>query len=200
MANYNFTDRFRGAMGKARAEAIDLQHDYVGTEHLLLGAIADPRSTAVAVLRVLGAELEVIRHRVGESIRKGRGSIALGELPYTSRAKVVLEYSMSEARDLDHAYVGTEHLLLGLVREEKGVAAQVLASVGATLDATRAATLAVLELGPPPPAVKAKQLWMVVERFKNRDAAAVYARFREQGRMMPDGLEFVASWVETNTD
>ncbi len=142
--NYNFTDRVRKVLAMAREEAIRLQHDYVGTEHILLGLIREGEGVAAAVLTNLSADLEQIHERVEESVRTGKATIALGELPYTSRAKKVLEFAMAEARELNHSYVGTEHLLLGLLREEKGIAAQVLNSLGIGLQEARAETLKVL--------------------------------------------------------
>src|SRR5690554_1217575 len=151
--NYNFTDRVRKVLAMAREEAIRLQHDYVGTEHILLGLIREGEGVAAAVLMNLNVDLEQIHERVEESVRKGKATIALGELPYTSRAKKVLEYAMAEARELNHSYVGTEHLLLGLLREEKGIAAQVLNSLGASLEEARAQTLKLLgsDVGPTQP-------------------------------------------------
>src|SRR5687768_1118426 len=128
----------------AREEAIRLQHDYVGTEHILLGLIREGEGVAAAVLMNLNVDLEQIHERIEESVRKGKATIALGELPYTSRAKKVLEYAMAEARELNHSYVGTEHLLLGLLREEKGIAAQVLNSLGVSLEEARDETLKLL--------------------------------------------------------
>ncbi|MEX0980030.1 MAG: ATP-dependent Clp protease ATP-binding subunit [Gemmatimonadota bacterium] len=152
--NYNFTDRVRKVLAMARDEAIRLQHDYVGTEHILLGLIREGEGVAAAVLTNLSVDLDQIHERVEESVRKGKATIALGELPYTSRAKKVLEFAMAEARELNHSYVGTEHLLLGLLREEKGIAAQVLNSLGVTLEEARAETLKVLgsDVTPPEPA------------------------------------------------
>ena len=152
--NYNFTDRVRKVLAMAREEAIRLQHDYVGTEHILLGLIREGEGVAAAVLTNLDVDLEQIHERVEESVRKGKATIALGELPYTSRAKKVLEFAMAEARDFNHSYVGTEHLLLGLLREEKGIAAQVLNSLGVTLEEARAETLKVLgsDVSPSEPA------------------------------------------------
>jgi len=142
--NYNFTDRVRKVLAMAREEAIRLQHDYVGTEHILLGLIREGEGVAAAVLTNLSVDLGQIHERVEESVRKGKATIALGELPYTSRAKKVLEFAMAEAREFNHSYVGTEHLLLGLLREEKGIAAQVLNSLGVGLEDARAETLKVL--------------------------------------------------------
>ncbi len=153
---YNFTDRVRKVLAMARDEAIRLQHDYVGTEHVLLGLIREGEGVAAAVLTNLNADLDQIHEQIEESVRPGKATIALGELPYTTRAKKVLEFAMTEARELDHSYVGTEHLLLGLLREEKGIAAQVLNAVGISLEEARAETLKVLgtdaSAGPSEPA------------------------------------------------
>ena len=142
--NYNFTDRVRKVLAMAREEAIRLQHDYVGTEHILLGLIREGEGVAAAVLTNLSVDLEQIQQQVEESVRRGKATIALGELPYTSRAKKVLEFAMAEARELNHSYVGTEHLLLGLLREEKGIAAEVLNQLGVTLEEARRQTLKLL--------------------------------------------------------
>ena len=152
--NYNFTDRVRKVLAMAREEAIRLQHDYVGTEHILLGLIREGEGVAAAVLTNLNVDLDQIHDQVEESVKKGKATIALSELPYTSRAKKVLEFAMAEARELNHSYVGTEHLLLGLLREEKGIAAQVLNSLGVSMEEARSETLKVLgsDVGPSEPA------------------------------------------------
>ena len=142
--NYNFTERVRKVLSMARQEAIRLQHDYVGTEHILLGLISEGEGVAAHVLGNLSVDLDRVHERVEESVRKGKATIALGELPYTSPARNVLEFAMSEAHELNHSYVGTEHLLLGLLRESKGIAAQVLNSLGVTIDGARAETQKVL--------------------------------------------------------
>ncbi|MBW3570863.1 MAG: NDP-hexose 4-ketoreductase, partial [Gemmatimonadetes bacterium] len=142
--NYNFTDRVRKVLAMAREEAIRLQHDYVGTEHILLGLIREGEGVAAAVLNNLNVDLDQVQEKVEESVRRGKATIALGELPYTSRAKKVLEFAMAEARELNHSYVGTEHLLLGLLREEKGIAAEVLGQLGVTLEDARRETLKLL--------------------------------------------------------
>jgi DNA-binding transcriptional regulator YhcF (GntR family) len=129
---YYFTDAVRQALAASRDEAIKLQHDYVGTEHILLGLLRLREGIAAAVFARAQIQPDDIRTRVLECVRKGKASIAIGELPYTSRAKKVLEFALSSARDLGHDHVGTEHLLLGLVREENGIAAQILASLGLT--------------------------------------------------------------------
>jgi ATP-dependent Clp protease ATP-binding subunit ClpC len=134
----------------AREEAARLHHEYVGTEHILLGLIREGEGVAATVLQNLSVELDDIQQKIEETVKKGKAGQTTGpDLPYTSRAKKVLELAMSEARELNHSYVGTEHLLLGLLREEKGIAAQVLTDAGVNLDAARAETLRILGTDPP---------------------------------------------------
>jgi ATP-dependent Clp protease ATP-binding subunit ClpC len=152
MNGYNFTDRVRKVLQMAREEAARLHHEYVGTEHILLGLIREGEGVAAAVLTNLNVDLDEIQQRIEETVKKGKAPAPEGpDLPYTSRAKKVLELAMSEARELNHSYVGTEHLLLGLLREEKGIAAQVLTDSGVTLEQARAETLRLLGSDMPPP-------------------------------------------------
>src|SRR6187399_1391474 len=145
MNGYNFTDRVRKVLQMAREEAARLHHEYVGTEHILLGLIREGEGVAAAVLQNLNVDLDEVQQKIEETVKKGKAVQATGpDLPYTSRAKKVLELAMSEARELNHSYVGTEHLLLGLLREEKGIAAQVLTEAGVNLDAARTETLRLL--------------------------------------------------------
>src|SRR5579864_8115100 len=145
MNGYNFTERVRKVLAMAREEAARLHHEYVGTEHILLGLIREGEGVAAAVLQNLSVELDDIQQKIEETVKKGKATQATGpDLPYTSRAKKVLELAMSEARELNHSYVGTEHLLLGLLREEKGIAAQVLTDAGVNLEAARTETLRIL--------------------------------------------------------
>ncbi|WP_420441041.1 ATP-dependent Clp protease ATP-binding subunit [Candidatus Palauibacter sp.] len=142
--NYNFTDRVRKVLAMAREEAIRLKHDYVGTEHILLGLIREGEGVAAAVLANLSADLEELKRLVEGNIRTGKSSSSIGELPYTTQAKNVLEHAMAETEELNHTYVGTEHLLLGLLRQEKGLAAKALGEAGIGLDNARAETLKLL--------------------------------------------------------
>src|SRR5919199_5166649 len=145
MNGYNFTERVRKVLAMAREEAARLHHEYVGTEHILLGLIREGEGVAAAVLQNLSIDLEEIQQKIEEQVKKGKASQATGpDLPYTSRAKKVLELAMAEARELNHSYVGTEHLLLGLLREEKGIAAQVLTDIGVNLETARTETLRLL--------------------------------------------------------
>ncbi|MBX7118535.1 MAG: ATP-dependent Clp protease ATP-binding subunit [Gemmatimonadaceae bacterium] len=151
MNGYNFTERVRKVLAMAREEAARLHHEYVGTEHILLGLIREGEGVAAAVLNNLSVDLEEIQQKIEDTVKKGKAAQPSGpDLPYTSRAKKVLELAMGEARELNHSYVGTEHLLLGLLREEKGIAAQVLTEAGVNLEAARAETLRLLGTEMPP--------------------------------------------------
>jgi ATP-dependent Clp protease ATP-binding subunit ClpC len=145
MQGYNFTERVRKVLAMAREEAGRLGHEYVGTEHILLGLLREGEGVAAAVLQTLDADLDEIREQIEEHVKEGEATRMAGrELPYTTRAKKVLELAMTEARELKHSYVGTEHLLLGLVREEKGIAAQILAMLGVNIASARTETLRLL--------------------------------------------------------
>jgi ATP-dependent Clp protease ATP-binding subunit ClpC len=125
-----FTDRVRKVIYYARDEAARLQHDYIGTEHLLLGIVREGEGIAAKVLAKLDLDFEQIQQAVENMVKSSGGTLTIGEIPFTPRAKRVLELAIEEARLLGHNYVGTEHLLLGLIREGEGVAAQVLAELG----------------------------------------------------------------------
>ncbi|MFQ5511403.1 MAG: ATP-dependent Clp protease ATP-binding subunit [Candidatus Krumholzibacteriia bacterium] len=125
-----FTDRVRRVIYFARDEASRLQHDYIGTEHLLLGIVREGEGIAAKVLSKLDLDFEQIQQAVESMVKSSGGTLTIGEIPFTPRAKRVLELAIEEARLLGHNYVGTEHLLLGLIREGEGVAAQVLAELG----------------------------------------------------------------------
>jgi carboxymethylenebutenolidase len=145
MNGYNFTERVRKVLAMAREESVRLHHEYVGSEHQLLGLLREGEGVGATVLKNLGADLDQLRQRIEATVQAGRPDRHVGpDLPYTSRAKKVLELAMSEAKALSHSYVGTEHLLLGLLLEKQGIAAQVLVSVGVTLDRTRAEVLRIL--------------------------------------------------------
>ncbi len=125
-----FTDRVRKVIYFARDEASRLQHDYIGTEHLLLGIVREGEGIAAKVLSKLDLDFEQIQQAVENMVKASGGTLTIGEIPFTPRAKRVLELAIEEARLLGHNYVGTEHLLLGLIREGEGVAAQVLSELG----------------------------------------------------------------------
>ena len=145
MNGYNFTERVRMALAAAREEAARLHHHYVGTEHELLGLLRDDESLAMAIIRSFNVDRAALVAAVEDSVKKGASGDTIGpDLPYTSRAKKVLELSMAEARNLHHNYVGTEHLLLGLLREDTGIAALVLKDAGITIDPARQRLIEIL--------------------------------------------------------
>jgi ATP-dependent Clp protease ATP-binding subunit ClpC len=131
-----FTDRARRVVVLAQEEARMLNHNYIGTEHLLLGLIQEGEGVAAQALDALGISLEDARRDIEEIIGQGP-AVPTGHIPFTPRAKKVLEFALREALQLGHNYIGTEHILLGLVREGEGVAAQVLQKLGADLARVR---------------------------------------------------------------
>jgi len=131
-----FTDRARRVVVLAQEEARELGHNYIGTEHILLGLLREEDGLAARALAAMGIGLDVVRREVRQIIGPGEGQEA-GHIPFTPRAKKVLELSLREALTLGHNYIGTEHILLGLVREGEGVAAQVLMKMGADLNRVR---------------------------------------------------------------
>lgn len=132
-----FTDRARKVMQLANQEAQRYKHEYIGTEHILLGLIAEGSGVAANVLKNLNIDLGKIRKEIEKIIQCGPDVVTMGKLPQTPRAKKVVEYAIEETRNFKHNYVGTEHLLLGLIREEEGVASQVLMNLGLSLTAIR---------------------------------------------------------------
>jgi hypothetical protein len=141
----HFTDRARRVLVLAQEEARQLNHSFIGTEHILLGLIHEDEGIAAHALKSLGISLEAVREKVEETIGPA-GAAPTGSPPFTSRAKKVLELSLRESLQLGHNYIGTEHMLLGLVREGDGVAAQVLQSLGADLSRVRQQVIQLLEV------------------------------------------------------
>ena len=139
-----FTVRARRSLRFALEEAMRFQHNYIGTEHLLLGLVRENGGVAAMVLSTLGVELSKVRRAVEFIIGRGEHNVT-GQIGLTPRSKKVIELAADEARRLKHDYIGTEHLLLGLVREGEGIAAGVLESLGATMQRVRAQTLLVLD-------------------------------------------------------
>ena len=142
-----FTDRARKVMQLANQEAQRFNHEYIGTEHVLLGLVKEGSGVAANVLKNLDVDLRRIRAEVEKIVQSGPDMVTMGKLPQTPRAKKVIEYAMEEARNLNHNYVGTEHLLLGLLRESEGVAAQVLMNLGLKLEDVREEVLNLLGHG-----------------------------------------------------
>jgi ATP-dependent Clp protease ATP-binding subunit ClpC len=131
-----FTERARKVLSLAQEEAQRFNHPYIGTEHLLLGLVREGEGVAARVLTNMGVQLPKVRSAVEFIIGRGEGAV-IGEIGLTPRAKKVIELAVDEARRLDHSYIGTEHLLLGLVREGEGIAAGVLESLGVNLEKVR---------------------------------------------------------------
>lgn len=221
MNGFNFTERVRKVLQQAREEAFSLHHQYVGTEHILLG-LCDGGGVAEHALTSLGATPDAVRAAVLQVVKPGSAehdetesvggligaivdSIGLKkpkvDLPYTSRAKKVLELAMTEARELHHAYVGTEHLLMGLLREERGIGAQVLASLGLTVPSMRQEILRLLGTEMPgEPTIpadtprltrtdRAAAITLVVEHPDGRIEAMKFRRTDDAVRYL-NGLEY----------
>jgi ATP-dependent Clp protease ATP-binding subunit ClpC len=138
-----FTDRGRRVVVLAQEESRMLNHNYIGTEHILLGLVHEGGGVAALALEKLDISIEAVRQQVGEIIGQGQAA-PTGHIPFTPRAKKVLELSLREALQLGHNYIGTEHILLGLIREGEGVAAQVLQKLGADLNRVRQTVIQLL--------------------------------------------------------
>jgi len=147
-----FTDRARKVMALANQEAQRFNHEYIGTEHILLGLVKEGSGVGANVLKNLDVDLRKVRLEVEKLVKSGPDMVTMGKLPQTPRAKKVIEYAIEEARALNHNYVGTEHLLLGLLRENDGVAAQVMISLGLKLEEVREEVLNLLGAGMDPEA------------------------------------------------
>ncbi|HNO78766.1 MAG TPA: ATP-dependent Clp protease ATP-binding subunit [Phycisphaerae bacterium] len=142
-----FTDRARKVMALANQEAQRFNHEYIGTEHVLLGLVKEGSGVGANVLKNIDVDLRKVRLEVEKLVKSGPDMVTMGRLPQTPRAKKVIEYAIEEARNLNHNYVGTEHLLLGLLREQDGVAAQVLMNLNLKLDEVREEVLNLLGAG-----------------------------------------------------
>jgi len=158
MNGYNFTERVRKVLAMTREEAVRLGHPYIGTEHMLLGLLAEG-GVANMMLSALDVDSDAVRSAILSIVKPGPGPTG-PDLPYTSRAKKVLELALDEARDLNHNYVGDEHLLLGLLGEKKGIAAQVLFDAGLTIENARAEALRILSAESP-----SRPLYALAEYF-----------------------------------
>jgi hypothetical protein len=145
-----FSSQARRAVVLGQEEARTLRHDYMGTEHLLLGLLAEKDGVAAQVLQQAGITLEAVRAEIVEIVGSGQETIK-GHIPFTPRAKKVLELALRESLQLRHSALGTEHILLGLIREGEGLAVQVLVKLGADLNDLRTSVLALLESPPPNP-------------------------------------------------
>lgn len=189
MHGYNFTNQVRAALANARREAARLGHEYVGPEHELLGLLDEESSLAVAVIESFGVATPRLETRILELVKRGPARTERGDLPYTSLAKKVLEYAMAEARELDHSYVGTEHLLLGLVRQTKGLPSSVLGELGITLEPARERVVELLHAG--------KRDDLVFLRSTERSAARARARRQRTPEQIAAFSSLAASMIET---
>ena len=142
-----FTDRARKVMALANQEAQRFNHEYIGTEHILLGLVKEGSGVGATVLKNLDVDIKKLRLEVEKQVKSGPDMVTMGKLPQTPRAKKVIEYAIEEARSLNHNYVGTEHILLGLLRESEGIAAQILMSLGLKLEDLRQEVLNLLGAG-----------------------------------------------------
>ena len=142
-----FTDRARKVMALANQEAQRFNHEYIGTEHILLGLVKEGNGVGANVLRNLDVDVKKLRLEIEKLVKSGPDMVTMGKLPQTPRAKKVIEFAIEEARSLNHNYVGTEHILLGLLRETEGIAAQVLMNLGLKLEDVRQEVLNLLGAG-----------------------------------------------------
>ena len=142
-----FTDRARKVMALANQEAQRFNHEYIGTEHILLGLVKEGSGVGANVLKNLDVDIKKLRLEIEKLVKSGPDMVTMGKLPQTPRAKKVIEYAIEEARSLNHNYVGTEHILLGLLRETEGIAAQVMMNLGLKLEDVRQEVLNLLGAG-----------------------------------------------------
>ena len=195
-----FTDRARRVLVLAQEEARLLNHRFIGTEHILLGLIHEGDGIAAQALESLGISLEAVRDRVEEAVGPAGSAAPTGSPPFTPRAKKVLELSLREALQLGHNYIGTEHILLGLVREGEGVAAQVLVSLGADLLRVRATVIDLLAGYPGSPSEARGSLAQLQRRRARPGAAPVgkewSARVTRAGRRPEDYAQAYAELAE----
>jgi ATP-dependent Clp protease ATP-binding subunit ClpC len=162
-----FTDRARQVVVLAQEEARQLNHNYIGTEHILLGLLHEGDGVAAEALGSLGISLDAVRGQVRKIVGEGKDAQS-GHIPFTPRAKKVLELSLREAKQLGHNYIGTEHILLGLVREGQGVATQVLVGLGAELNQVRQAVVPLTAHREEPAVIRRRHGQVLLEEVAGR--------------------------------
>lgn len=194
MNPFRFTDGVRAALARTRDEAARMHYEYIGTEHMLLGLISDPNSLAVAMLESQAITPDEIRTAVQEQAKPGRQQATGPDLPYSARAKRVLEEAMGEARNLADEHVHTGHLLLGLVRDKRDLGASVLNSLGFSRDAARNDMLALLpshretvSAPLPPPELPGSHAADLLERLATSDRFGPV--FKKHGIDLPKLLD-----------
>ena len=188
-----FTERARRVVVLAQEEARMLNHDYIGTEHILLGLIREGEGVAAKALESLGISLEAVRQQVEEIIGRGQQAPS-GHIPFTPRAKRVLELSLREALQLGHDYIGTEHILLGLIREGDGVAAQVLVKLGADLNRVRQQVIQLLH------GYQAKDVMSAASRLGERAGAGLPDDVLARVDALDSRLAALERWVSMRPD
>jgi pyruvoyl-dependent arginine decarboxylase len=205
MNGYNFSARTRIVLAMAREEAGRLHHEYVGTEHILLGLLAEGDGVGVRIVRKLGVDAEALPGWIEAEVKMGKSESTSGpDLPYTSRAKKVLELAMTEARQLHHSYVGTEHLLLGMIGEEKGIAAHILSECGVTIEAARRELVCLLGEDAGTPSVSSVSLDrhmatpQLGARAPARAAGRTRFRYTELGCRIPKDYFWTIGWGESD--
>ena len=174
MIGYDFTERIRKVLARAREEAVRLHHEYVGTEHLLLALIREEEGGSATVLRKLDIAPQKLRQKLEETVVPGSAFGTGPDLPYTSRAKKVLELAMKESMRSRATVVDTEQLLVGLCAEQKGIGAQVLAWAGLTADVARSAVGQIAGATPqaPPPVARIPEIVAVTIEIQRADGSA----------------------------
>ena len=186
-----FTDRARKVMALANQEAQRFNHEYIGTEHILLGLVKEGSGVGATVLKNLEVDIKKLRLEVEKLVKSGPDMVTMGKLPQTPRAKKVIEYAIEEARALNHNYVGTEHILLGLLRESEGIAAQVLMNLGLRLEDVRQEVLNLLgagvEDGPPGLGMKMNPAAAAAARKAKSKTPALDSFGRDLTQLAADG-------------
>ena len=188
MNGYGFNEACRRVLERAHDDAHRRLHEYVGTEHLLSALLEEEDSIASDVLRALDIDPADVRKQLDLAVRNGNAGDSSKTLPYTSRARRVVELSMAEARELGHGYIGPEHLLGGLISEEQGIGAQVLIQSGATLDRVRRATVRELEKRGTPQAKVDSVVQSVTVEVRMNDGSVV----RDEFESVPEAIRFLS--------
>lgn len=179
-----FTDRARKVMALANQEAQRFNHKYIGTEHILLGLVREGAGVGAHVLKSLYVDLRKVRLEVEKLVKADPEMDTMGRLPQTPRAKKVIEYAIEEACDLNHNYVGTEHLLLGLIREHDGIAAQVLMDLGLKLEEVREEVLEIISVNS-------------AESESSEGNASASSNMKEQLRVLQESIAHAISNLQT---
>ena len=202
-----FTERSRKVMALANQEAQRFNHEFIGTEHILLALAKDGGGVAIDVLKNLGADLGHMYYEVEKLCKKGPDAVAPGQLPQTPRAKKVLEYALQEAHTIKHNYVGTEHLLLGLLREQDGIAAHALTNLGIILENVRAEILNILASGSKSKRQSKRRAIMInkkiAEAFNSQLNAELYSAYlylSMSASLASQNLPGFAAWMRVQTN